>query len=99
MNTTITSGDYIMENYQPDDRLAVVIKYRQKEAVVQRIASAERIAAPKFQGWLKHVNVTQDANIYLSVNTLKPESISRTRANVCLVSMSTLTSTAMAPRF
>jgi hypothetical protein len=29
-NLTITSWDYIKDNFQPDDRLAVVIKTRQE---------------------------------------------------------------------
>ena len=36
-NLTVTSWDYIKDNFQPEDRLAVVIKTRQE--VIQRPAS------------------------------------------------------------
>jgi len=77
---TVTSWDYIKQNYHPDDRLAVVIKH-QSGSVVQRISTAERIASPEFQRWLRFENL-RGGNIYLSVNSLQAEATSRTRAQV-----------------
>lgn len=52
----MTTWDYIKENYHPDDRLAVVIK-NASGPVIQRISTAERIASPEFQRWLRFENL------------------------------------------
>ena len=77
---TVTSWDYIKENYEADDRLAVVIKHASGQ-VIQRIGTAERIAAPEFQRWLRFENV-RGGNVYLSVNALKPGATGRTHNDV-----------------
>ena len=79
--TTITSWDYIKQNYDPDDRLAVVIKNQDKDQVIQRIDTARNIASPDFQKWLRFHNV-RGGNVYVSVNSLKPEATGRTRADI-----------------
>ena len=81
---TITSWNYIKDNFEPQDRLAVVIKYRGKEGLVQRIASAEKIAAPPFQAWLRYENL-RNWNVYVSMNTLKPDALKRTKENVAVI--------------
>lgn len=79
--STITSWDYIKQNYDPDDRLAVVIKNQRTGQVIQRLTSARTIASPDFQRWLRFHNVN-GGNAYLSVNALLPEATGRTRAQV-----------------
>ena len=79
--STITSWDYIKQNYDPDDRLAVVIKNQRTGQVIQRLTSARAIASPDFQRWLRFHNVN-GGNAYLSVNALLPEATGRTRAQV-----------------
>ncbi len=81
--TTITSWDYIRDNFAPQDRLAIVIKFQQ-HGLVQRIATAEKLAMPRFQAWLRRANA-HGGDVYISVNALKPESTSRTRADVHLI--------------
>jgi hypothetical protein len=81
MNTTITSWDYIKQNYHPDDRLAVVIKNQVTGQVIQRLNTARAIASPDFQRWLRFQNVN-GGSVYLSVNCLQPEATGRTRAQV-----------------
>ena len=46
---TVTSSDYIKQNYDPDDRLAVVIKNHLTGQVIQRLDSARAIASRDFQ--------------------------------------------------
>ena len=69
---TVTSWDFIKDNYDPDDRLAVVIKNQDKDRVIQRIDTARNIASPDFQKWLRFQNVMED-DVYLTTNTLRPE--------------------------
>ncbi|MCI0628290.1 MAG: RepB family DNA primase [Acidobacteria bacterium] len=77
---TVTSWDYIKQNYDPDDRLAVVIKNQMTGQVIQRLESAREIASPDFQRWLRFQNVK--GCIYLSVNALLPEATGRTRTQI-----------------
>ena len=78
---TVTSSDYIEQNYHPDDRLAVVIKNHLTGQVIQRLDSARAIASPDFQRWLRFQNAN-GGSIYLSVNSLQPEATGRTRAQI-----------------
>ena len=81
MDTTITSWEYIKQNYDPDDRLAVVIKNHQTGQVIQRLDSARAIASRDFQTWLRFQNENGGC-VYLSVNALQPEATGRTRRQV-----------------
>jgi hypothetical protein len=78
---TVTSWDFIKDNYDPDDRLAVVIKNQNKDRVVQRIDTARTIALPDFQRWLRFHNAN-GGNVYLSTNSLRPEATGRTRSDI-----------------
>lgn len=81
---TVTASDYINDNFNPQDRLAVVMKFREGGALVQRVATAERIASPRFQAWLSHMNA-RGANIYVGMNDLKPGAIQRTKENIATI--------------
>jgi hypothetical protein len=59
--------NYIRDNFRPDDRLAVVLVNKQKGDVVQRIASADKIAGEEFQRWLRHMNA-QKYEVYVTWN-------------------------------
>jgi hypothetical protein len=72
---------YLRENFRPDDRLAVVLIQKETHRVVQRIATAEKIAAPGFQAWLRHENA-QRCEVYVSMNTIKPGSRGRTKDDI-----------------
>src|SRR2546426_8934992 len=81
---TITSREYIKDSFEPCDRLAVVIKRRQKDEIVQRLATAEQLAGPRFQAWLRFENA-RGGNVYLSMNTLKPDARGRTKQDIAMV--------------
>jgi len=80
---SVTSWDYIKDNYEADDRLAVVIKQPSGQ-VVQRINTAERIAALDFQRWLRFENLS-GGNIYLSANALCGQATARTRSQIATI--------------
>jgi hypothetical protein len=75
------AAKYIRDNFEPSDRLAVVLLNKQTGRVTQRIASADRIASPAFQSWLRHMNA-QKHEIYVSMNTLREGATGRTKADV-----------------
>ena len=72
---------YIRENFEPTDRLAVVLLNKQTSAVVQRLGSAERIASPEFQAWLRHMNAERN-EVYISMNALHEGARGRTKDDI-----------------
>ena len=72
---------YIRENFEPTDRLAVVLLNKQTSAVVQRLGSAERIASPEFQAWLRHMNAERN-EVYISMNALHDGARGRTKDDI-----------------
>ena len=72
---------YIRENFRAHDRIAVVLIQKETHRVVQRVATAERVASPEFQAWLRHENATR-FEVYVSMNALKEDSRSRTKDDV-----------------
>lgn len=77
-NVTITTWDLINDNYHPDDGLAVVIRNSHEKRVIQRLDTCKSIASHDFQNWLRDHN-DRGGEIYLTTNTLRPESTTRTR--------------------
>jgi RepB DNA-primase N-terminal domain len=77
----MTADEYIKANYEPSDRLAVVVLNRNHGETIQRIATAEVIASPRFQAWLRHKNA-HGSDIYISQNVLNEDADSRTKADV-----------------
>ncbi|HWB83478.1 MAG TPA: DNA-primase RepB domain-containing protein [Bryobacteraceae bacterium] len=75
---------YLRDNFQPEDRLAVVLINKETERVVQRVATAEAIAKPEFQAWLRFRNAHHD-EVYLSMNTLKETASGRTRDEISAI--------------
>jgi hypothetical protein len=83
MNIEVSTR-YLRENFRLDDRLAVVLIQKDTHRVVQRIATAEKIAAPGFQAWLRHENA-QRCEVYVSMNTIRPDSRGRTKDDIAEV--------------
>ena len=76
-----TARRYIQENFEASDWLAVVVRNRETGETVQRITTAQQIASPEFQSWLRHKNA-HGSDIYLSLNTLKEHAHGRTKSDV-----------------
>jgi RepB DNA-primase from phage plasmid len=75
--TQIGAREYLDGAFQPSDRLAVLVRNRQRGETVQRITTAERIAEPSFQEWLHFKNDREGFDVYVGMNPLRP--IARTR--------------------
>jgi hypothetical protein len=76
--------NYIRSNFRPTDRLAVVLVNSQTDSVIQRIATADKIAAPDFQAWLRHQNA-QRYEVYISMNTLRSGARGRTKEEIAAI--------------
>jgi len=77
----LTAADYVRENFALEDRVALLALHRVTNAVMQRITTAETLASPPFQAWLRYLN-GQKHDLYLSMNTLKRGSRGRTKEDV-----------------
>jgi hypothetical protein len=75
------ASKYIRENFEPNDRLAVVLLNKRSGAVIQRLAPAEKIAAPDCQKWLHYMNQSK-YEVYISMNTLRSEASGRTKEDI-----------------
>jgi hypothetical protein len=72
---------YIQENFETNDWLAVLIRNREDGDTAQRITTAQQVASPEFQAWLRHKNA-QGSDIYLSLNTLNEHAHTRTKRDI-----------------
>jgi hypothetical protein len=78
----VSAVDYIRTNFHPSDRTAILVRNAARRETLQRVASSERIVAPSFQEWLQHKNEKESCDIYIGMNTLKPEARTRTKEDV-----------------
>ena len=76
--------EYLRANYQPSDRLAVVILNREEGLILQRIATAQAISSAKFQAWLRYKNA-HGSDIYISQNTIREHADGRTKADIAAI--------------
>ena len=81
MPDSLTASEYILDNFKPSDRIAVLLRNRSSGEIIQRIASAEKIAARDFQEWLTERNQA-GFDIYVGMNTLKNGAYSRTKRDI-----------------
>jgi RepB DNA-primase from phage plasmid len=79
-----TAAHYLLSNFEPRDRLAVVLVHKGSGSVLQRLATTEQIAAPDFQAWLRHKNA-REHEIYVSMNVLRPDARGRTKTDVAMI--------------
>ncbi len=79
-----SSVAYIRDNFEADDRVAIVLLSKRTGAVLQRVTSAEKIVAPEYQAWLRYMNARK-YEVYISMNTLKAGTHRRTKNDVDLI--------------
>ena len=72
---------YLNENFELSDKLAVVVRNRESGETIQRMSTAQRIASPEFQAWLRYKNA-HGSDIYVSLNTFQDHARGRTKADL-----------------
>jgi RepB DNA-primase from phage plasmid len=77
---TLSASDYILQNFEDSDRIAILVRNRRSGETVQRITTAKNAASEDFQEWLRHKNVGSD--VYVSMNTLKSDAQGRTKDDI-----------------
>src|ERR1700756_226844 len=79
-----TASQFILDNFELDDRLAIVLIDRRAGVVMQRIASANQIASQEFQVWLKGEN-RSGRDVFVSMNALATDARTRTRSDIATI--------------
>jgi hypothetical protein len=77
---TLSASDYILQNFEASDRIAVLVRSRGTGETIQRITTAKSAGGKDFQEWLRHKNVSSD--VYIGMNVLKPDAQSRTKDDI-----------------
>lgn len=77
----LSTQRYVLGLHRPDDRVAVLVRNRNRQQTTQRILLAEDIASPPFQDWLGEQN-RAGADVFIGMNPLYPGSFARTKASI-----------------
>jgi hypothetical protein len=78
----ISAIEYVGTNFRASDRLAVLVRNHERGITIQRIAASARITEPAFMEWLRFKNEKESCDVYIGMNTLKPEACTRTKEDV-----------------
>src|SRR5437016_6957939 len=76
-----SASEYILDNFKPTDRIAVLVLNRQLRETTQRITTAQKASSPEFQAWLRYKNAN-GADIYIGMNALQHHASTRTKDDI-----------------
>jgi len=79
-----SASEYILDNFEPTDRIAMLVLNRDFGETIQRITSAEKAASPEFQSWLRYKNAN-GSDIYVGMNPLKKDASTRTKEDIASI--------------
>lgn len=76
-----SASEYILDNFEATDRIAMLVLNRDFGETIQRITSAQKAASPEFQAWLRYKNAN-GSDIYIGMNPLKKHAATRTKEEI-----------------
>src|ERR1700693_938043 len=76
-----SASEYILDNFDAADRIAILVLNRDFGETIQRITSAQKAASPEFQAWLRYKNAN-GSDIYIGMNPLKRDASTRTKEDI-----------------
>jgi len=76
-----SASEYILDNFEQTDRIAILVLNRDFSETIQRITSAQKAASPEFQAWLRYKNAN-GSDIYIGMNPLKKDASTRTKEEI-----------------
>jgi hypothetical protein len=79
-----SASEYILDNFKPTDRIAVLVLNRRQGESTQRITTAQKAASPEFQAWLRYKNAN-GADIYVGMNPLRHDAPTRTKDEIEII--------------
>lgn len=80
-----SSRDYLATEFEPADRVAILVRNRERKEIVQRITAAAKAAEPPFQRWLEFKNQQAGFDVYVGMNPLKPNARTRTKDDILAI--------------
>jgi hypothetical protein len=83
--TQTLTAEYIRANFQPTDRIAVLVRNRKRGETIQRISTADKVAGPSFQDWMRYKNEKDGCDVYIGMNALKPQAHTRTKEDILAI--------------
>jgi hypothetical protein len=81
----VLPAEYIRANFQPSDRIAVLVRNRRRGETIQRISSADKVAGSSFQDWMRYKNEKDGCDVYIGMNALKPNAHTRTKDDILAI--------------
>jgi hypothetical protein len=75
------ASEYILDNFEPSDRIAMLVLNRDFGETIQRITSAQKASSPEFQAWLRYKNAN-GSDIYIGMNPLRQDASTRTKEDI-----------------
>jgi len=76
-----SASEYILDNFEATDRIAILMLNRDFGETIQRITSAQKASSPEFQAWLRYKNAN-GSDIYIGMNPLKKDASTRTKEDI-----------------
>jgi|HubBroStandDraft_2_1064218.scaffolds.fasta_scaffold49880_2 hypothetical protein len=76
-----SASEYILDNFEATDRIAMLVLNRDFGETVQRITSAQKASSPEFQAWLRYKNAN-GSDIYIGMNPLRQDASTRTKEDI-----------------
>jgi hypothetical protein len=83
--TSVTPAEYIRANFQPSDRIAVLVRNGKRGETIQRIGSVDNVAGSSFQDWIRYKNEKDGCDVYVGMNALKPLAHTRTKEDILAI--------------
>jgi hypothetical protein len=74
----LSASEYVLALHPPEDRVAMLLRNHARRQTMQRILSAEVVASPPFQDWLRERGES-GADVFLGMNPLRHNSHTRTK--------------------
>ena len=76
-----SASEYILDNFEQTDRIAILVLNRNVGETIQRITSAQKASSPEFQAWLRYKNAN-GSDIYIGMNPLRQDASTRTKEDI-----------------
>src|SRR5258706_950789 len=76
-----TASEFILDNFEQTDRIAMLVLNRDFGETIQRITSAQKASSPEFQAWLRYKNAN-GSDIYIGQNPLRKDASTRTKEDI-----------------
>ncbi|HMD41555.1 MAG TPA: DNA-primase RepB domain-containing protein [Candidatus Acidoferrum sp.] len=77
-------SEYILDNFEPTDRIAMLVLNRDFAETIQHITNAQKAASPEFQAWLRYKNAN-GSDIYIGMNPLRQDASTRTKEDIASI--------------